>query len=107
MATAKKKPAPKAPRLLIPESDLPNPEAANWFHFARVGADFQMLVGYVDLYAVHRLSESIKNHGESFDITADVTHRFVMSERGIRFLKTQLDDLILQMERQAKDPHNG
>jgi len=98
MANRKKRSNPKGPELVVPDTDLPKPEAANWFHFARAGNEFQMLLGYIDVYAVHRLAEAIKKGGKPFDIKAEVTHRVLMSERAVRFLKSQVDEIVQQLD---------
>ena len=90
--------------LSIPEKALPNPEAANWFQVARVGADYQLLIGYVDLLGIHRYGEIVKSGAQPNKLLVDVTHRFALSRDAIGFLQTQLNEVLRKSEeREAEE----
>jgi hypothetical protein len=60
------------------ETDLPVAEGINFFHFTTVGPEVQMLVGTINLLAIHEAKQS----GETLGTTPQITHRFLLSALG-------------------------
>jgi len=74
-------------------SPRPAPEPASVFRFAFSGSEVQMLVGYVDPERLVNLPD----HGE-VEVPAEVTHRFMLSPRGLFQLKSQLDEIAQKLK---------
>lgn len=67
---------------------LPNAEGANWFQLAQLGGtEVQLVVGTVNLFALHRLK------GADAKVAPNVTHQFLLSPIGFWSLKKQLDEI--------------
>jgi hypothetical protein len=82
-------------RLKLPEAGLPKPEAINWCHFTKVNNDYQMLLGYVDLLAIHTSQQQWLTDGEhAAPVPVEVTHRFLLSDGLLRFFQTQVADIL-------------
>jgi hypothetical protein len=78
-------------KLRIQDTDLPEPVAVNWAHFAYAWPEVQMYLGYLDLYKVHLANEAV-SAGRSATLAPEITHRFQMSARGFLQLKSQVDE---------------
>lgn len=70
---------------------LPPAEGANYFHFTMVGGEFQMLVGSIDLRAVH--AAKLEGQGQ-LKVTPALTHRFTLSPMGFAALKNNIDEIV-------------
>jgi len=64
---------------------LPEPVGANYFHFAVVGGEIQMLVGAVNLLQVHEAK-----NGKAGPIRPQISHRFLLSALGFAQLKAHV-----------------
>lgn len=65
------------------DTPLPASEGANYFHLARIGREYQLLVGTVNLIVLHEIKEGER----SPIIKPEITHRFTLSQMGFAQLK--------------------
>ena len=89
-----------------PDIELPPPEGANFFQFAKVENEAQMLVGYIDILRLANEAGDITDVPEDevldIEIVPDITHRFLLSADGLAMLKQRLDELFSKF-----DKHKG
>lgn len=78
---------------LIAGRDRPTPVAANYFHFSRIGPDYEMLVCYADLRGLAQQMTS-GAPGSTSEYTAEVVARVSMSVVGMKLLHEQLTKMI-------------
>ena len=67
---------------------LPEPVGANFFHFAVVGSEIQLLVGAINLVQLHEARQ-----GHSGPIRPQISHRFLLSPLGFAQLKSQITEM--------------
>lgn len=86
----------------------PRPEGVNYFGLTKVGMEFEMLVGYVD---IQRLTEGAggfagRDDDEVLDIVVgpELTHRFLLSPMGFENLRNVVHEIEQQM---PKGPSGG
>ncbi len=81
-------------------------EAANWFHFSVSGPEIEVMVGTIDIYRLSLELKRLKGDIASgkmvkaVKITPDVTHRFMLSQRGFLMLRAkvlEITDLLQKM----------
>lgn len=91
-------PAPAVPFqvaiALTPQTPVPPAEGANFFHFAHVGSEVQMLVGTINLLDI--LHAQVQG-GETV-VSPAITHRFMLSLVGFSHLRSQLNEISVQLE---------
>lgn len=61
---------------------LPAPSGANFFHFVRVGDEYQFLIGAVNLQSLH----DIRTQAAPPTVDPMITHRFILSSFGFKQL---------------------
>lgn len=86
----------------LPKSGLPAPLAANWFNVSHHGGEVQLIMGYLDLYAIAMIAKDAKagTLKQPASLKPDVTHRFMLSTSGMLQLRAQLEE-IFQLMRKA------
>lgn len=82
----------------VPTKNLPAPEGANWFNLTRLNADVQLMVGYVDPLAAHRVGLAILAGEKNVRLAPDVTHRFMLSVGGFLYLREQVEEIFRKMK---------
>ncbi len=65
--------------------EFPPPQAVNFFTFSWNGPEVQLLAGYLDL-------QPPQTEVPPTEVVPEITHRLVMSVRGLAILKHQLDE---------------
>jgi len=85
--------------LKIPDTDLPVPEGANWFHLTNSNADVQLLVGYIDPRVTHAVVESViaGKAAHKATIAPEVTHRLLLSITGFLYLRAQVEEMFVRL----------
>jgi len=92
--------APKGFRIKLPlPQDSPEPRAANFFYFTFAGADVQMLIGYVDLRAIHDLKETAEP-----TLAPEILHRLSIGQLGFKQLRAQVDEIAKKYDEIQGDP---
>lgn len=79
--------------------ELPQPEAANWFHFSQHAAETQMLVGYIDSFDIAKAQQQLTDGVPEPKLRPLVTRRVVVSLSAFLFLRQQVEDIYGQMVR--------
>lgn len=74
-------------------TQLPPPEAANYFQFAVSGPEIEFIVGFLD---VNRLVNAglASAAGSPQTLGVEVSHRFLLTYRGLQLLRKQLDEIV-------------
>lgn len=70
----------------------PVPTFANFFGGARVEEDFEIVVGFIDLQAIHKVTVSTEE--EAPKLLASVTHRLVIPHKGLLQLRDVIEQLL-------------
>lgn len=89
--------------------NLPDPVAANFFHLSRLGGDFALQLGWINVpFTVDVLESSESNAPDAarlaLEITPRVTHQVMMSKAGFVGLYRQMTVLIENLKKQGEWP---
>lgn len=87
------------PEILLgaPET-LPPPEPSNFVSFSRVGAEVEMLVGYVDVKTVvDALQEGGEDSEEARTVPLHLTHRFFLGPDTFRMIREKVNHIYDKM----------
>lgn len=77
----------------VPETGLPSPEAANWFHFRHHMGDVEMLIGYIGAGQIEKVVPRLAK-GESVDaLIPETTRRIVLPLAGFVHLRSQVESI--------------
>ena len=82
----------------VPDGPPPPPEAANWFRLARVGQEVQLLVGFIDLGAIHVAVSAAKTGSKPDPVPVEVSHRFVVPMIGARMLQDAINTILKNVD---------
>jgi hypothetical protein len=86
--------------IAVPTTGLPPAEAANVFHCTRVNGDVEVLIGTVPLFAMF---QGLKQQAEGrAEITAEITHRLLMSIDAFGRLRSQVNELFEKLPDEMK-----
>ena len=82
------------------DEPLPKPESANYFQLSAIGGEVQLLVGAIDLRALHAATQEVhKVEGEQdLELAADITHRFLLSSFAFNQLHKAINEIAEKRE---------
>ncbi len=105
---ASSSPAVPATRFTHPAQNLPTPVAANYFYFAYLGTDVELLVGFLDLPQVVQTTDAARASGATeIEFKPEILARVVMSQAAFSVLKSQLEDIAKRMATPAAEAQSG
>ena len=86
-------------------TQLPEPEAANYFGFTRVGREVQLLVGYIDILDMHNRVREEDPLDEPLPVL--VTHRFYIGADALKRLRNGAEQMYEAMVRSGHIDEEG
>jgi hypothetical protein len=90
-----------------PRGARPAPEAANWFQLSSLGADIQLLVGYVDVQKLAlsvQLEKDKSTGGEiRVRVEAELLHRLSLTPQGLVTLQKSIEQVAQRSRRSSSE----
>lgn len=80
---------------------LPVPFGANYFRMTHMGSEVQLLVGTVDLERLSQSSSAATSGDEQQIISADISHRFLLSALGFDQLHQVVNEIHAAINKKA------
>lgn len=87
----------------VSERPLPVATAANYVHLSAAFDQIQLILGTVDLNRIHEgVSSALKSKAPeiSISVPAEASHRFIMTRDAFNLLRTKVNELASNLEKQ-------